>query len=47
VALHLFLNHSQKDLAGMNLPDFRHKSINNVLARALELGKTRQWPAAG
>jgi hypothetical protein len=47
LALYGFLNLSRKNLADRNLPELRHQSINNILARALELGKTPKWPVAG
>jgi hypothetical protein len=28
-----------ENLVGMNMPDFHHQFINNILARALELGR--------
>jgi hypothetical protein len=45
-ALDVFLNLSQTILVGMNMPDFRHQSIHNILACDLELGETPQWLVA-
>jgi hypothetical protein len=45
--LSVFIYFSRKAFYGMNLPDFSHQSIANILARALELGETRQLPVTG
>jgi hypothetical protein len=43
-ALYEFPNLCQKDLAGLNLPYFRHHFFDNIRASALKLDKMPQWP---
>jgi hypothetical protein len=46
-ALHGFFVPFEKNFVGMNLSDFRHQFVNNILTRAFELGEMSQWPVAG